>query len=398
MEDRSMIKPILEALEYFSESEVELQFYYKIIDKFCARWFDEKMTVAKFTQIDFLLVQELLGEYIRFDSNSKKVALWILSLNRVCYNYTANLLGIKKELKEFEKTINNSFDSTLIEPIIKNIRYLEELHQKSGVDNHGEEDIIGDFLQWVGIYSSFVYPSLENKQDYYDKTIIKATNFLLSEFIKQKSNDKRLAFLILAILEACRHYSLVNLESYDSQDFTAEFPEGFVVPGTEENMVSELLKKLKEENTKQRQRPALSREILADQFIKDSFDNFIDEMNEDINESVAVFNNYVNELTTIFVGFDQGKQFLFIQTILRYRSNCKSSLKEGVHKMLRKSVKMLPEQTRAWFSQELGKLREEPDIYIDFVLQRLKTEKVSKVNTSKLFIMLYLIYKFDLID
>ena len=97
-------------------------------------------------------------------------------------------------------------------------------------------------MQWVGIYSSFVYPSLENKQDYYDKTIIKATNFLLSEFIKQKSNDKRLAFLILAILEACRHYSLVNLESYDSQDFTAEFPEGFVVPGTEENMVSELLK------------------------------------------------------------------------------------------------------------------------------------------------------------
>ena len=29
------------------------------------------MTVAKFTQIDFLLVQELLGEYIRFDRIAK---------------------------------------------------------------------------------------------------------------------------------------------------------------------------------------------------------------------------------------------------------------------------------------------------------------------------------------
>ena len=64
--------------------------------------------------------------------------------------------------------------------------------------------------------------------------------------------------------------------------------------------------------------------------------------------------------------------------------------------MLRKSVKC--QNKVCVVSQELGKLREEPDIYIDFVLQRLKTEKVSKVNTSKLFIMLYLIYKFDLID
>ena len=39
MEDRSMIKPILDALEYFSSSEEELEFFYNVVDKFCAAWY-----------------------------------------------------------------------------------------------------------------------------------------------------------------------------------------------------------------------------------------------------------------------------------------------------------------------------------------------------------------------
>ncbi len=399
MEDRSMIKPILEALEYFSSSDEELQFYYKVIDKFCATWFGSKILASKFTKLDYLLIHDLLGEYIRFESNNKRVALWILSINRVCYNYSVNLSFIKKDLSEIGDAIDDTLDTSLIEPIVNNLKEFEKLHLQAGVDNRGEADVIGNFLQWVGLYTSYIYPSLENKENFYDKNIIKAMNFLLVEFIKQKSNDKRLAFLIMAIMEACSQYSLRDdINSVIIEDMSSELSEGAVIPGTEENMVSELLNKLKEENDKQRQRPILSKEILADQYIKDSFDLFIEDLNYDVNESVSVFNNYVNTLTNKFVTFDQGKQFLFMQTLNRYRRNCKSSLKEGVYKTLKKSVRLLSEQSKKWFIDELKKLENESDVYIDFVIQKLKSEKVSKTNTSKLFVMLYLIYKFELME
>ena len=39
MEDRSFIRPILDAMEYFNKSTEELNFFYRIIDRFCACWF-----------------------------------------------------------------------------------------------------------------------------------------------------------------------------------------------------------------------------------------------------------------------------------------------------------------------------------------------------------------------
>lgn len=394
-----MIKPILEALEYFSTSDEELQYYYKVIDKFCAMWFGKQILSSKFGKLDFVLIHDLLGEYLRFESNNKRVALWLLSINRVCYNYSVNLKFIKNELKEFEQNIDDSLDTSLIDPIVLNLNNFENLHLTAGIENKGEFDTIGNFLQWVGIYTTYIYPSLENKDDFYDKNIIKAMNFLLMEFIKQKSNDKRLAFLIMAIMEGCRQYSLQNETDMSSiKSMENDFPEGYIFAGTEENMVGELLDKLKEENEKQRHRPELSKEILADQYLKDSFDRLIEELNYDVNESVSVFNNFVNVIANKYVTFDQGKQFLFLQTLNRYRKNCRASLKDGVYNNLKKSVRLLSEPSKKWFKDELEKLKRENDIYIDFVIQKLKSEKVSRVNTAKLFIMLYLILKFELMD
>lgn len=401
MEDRSMIKPILEALEYFSSSEEELQFYYKVIDKFCAAWFGKQILASNLTKIDYALLHEMLGEYIRFESNNKRVALWILSINRVCYNYSVNLESVKQELKGMEESIDDSFDTSLIDPIVNNLKEFEHLHLTAGLNDKGENDIVGNFLQWVGVYTTLIYPSLENKQDFYDKNVIRAMNYLLAEFIKQKSNDKRLAMLIIAVMEACRQYSIQisgkNIYGVGTLG-DVSFPEGYIFGGTEENMVEELLDRLKEENAKQRQKPILSKEILADQFVKDSFDKFVDELNDDVNESVSVFNQYANMLANKFVTFDQGKQFLFLQTLIRYRKGCRNCVKDGVYNTLRRSISLLSDQSQNWFSQELKNLRNENDVYIDFVIQKLKSERVSKINTSKLFIMLYLIYKFDLMD
>ncbi len=396
MEDRSMIKPILDALEYFSQSEQELQYYYKVIDRFCALWFGKPVFVSKFKKLDFVIIHDLLGEYLRFESNNKRVALWLLSINRVCYNYSANLAGAKRELIDIENNISDDFDTSLINPIINNLMEFEKAHQSAGVGNRGENDTVGDFLQWVGLYSTMIYTSLENKDNYYDKNVIKAMNFLLLEFIKQKSNDKRLAFLIMAMIESCRQYSLQNPGDDNFADITKSMPNGAVLAGTEENMVQELLNKLKEENFKQRQRPVLSKEILADQFLKDSFDKFIDDLNEDVNECVSVFNNYATTLANKFVGFDHGKQYLFLQALNRYRKNCVKSVKESVANNLKKSVRLLSDESKAWFKSELKKLNDENDLYIEFVIQKIKSEKVSKANTSKLFIMLYLIQKFEL--
>jgi hypothetical protein len=185
MEDRSMIKPILDALEYFSTSEEELEFFYNVVDKFCAAWFGKPVFASHFSKIDYALLHELLGEYIRFESNNKRIALWILAINRVCYNFTASLDSVKYEICEMEDSIDDSFDTTLIDPIVSSLKSFERQHLNAGVNDKGENDGVGDFLQWVGIYVTYVYPSLENKQNFYDKNIVKAMNYLLVEFIKQ---------------------------------------------------------------------------------------------------------------------------------------------------------------------------------------------------------------------
>ncbi len=397
MEDRSVIQPILEALEYFNKSKEELEYFYNIIDKFCASWFGKTVITTNFSAIDLLLIHDLLGEYLRFEGNSKKIALWLLAINRVCYNYTLDLSKAKKEVEELKKIKKEDLDTSLIDPILNTLKTLEEAHLTSSLNNRPQEDIIGNFLQWVGIYTTFIYPSLENKMDFYDKNVLRAMNFLLSEFLKQKTNEKRLAFLIMAIIEACKQYSLQNNINTELLNQNSENMD-FVLPGKEEKLVEELLNKLKNETERQRKSQLiLSKEILADQFVKDSFDKFISDINNDPTEAVTIFNDYSFRLSNILIKFDTGKQFLFLQTLSRYRTNVKSVLKPETYNNLKKSVEMLSERTKEWFKNELVKLNERKDFYIEFVLQKMLNEKEStKANTAKLFIMLYLIKKLEL--
>jgi len=261
MEDSSIVKPILDALDYFNNSPEEINYFYKIIDKFCAYWFNKNIQASKFNNIEFILIHDLLGEYIRFEENSKRVALWLLAINRVCYNYSNDLTSINKDLENIENSIDQDIDSTLIEPILKHLKILQKLHKNAGKDDAGQSDIISNFLQWVMIYTSLIYPSLENKMDFYEKATVKAMNFLLIEFIKQRSNDKRIAYLLMAIMEACRDYSIQH-QDIDS-DFVDSYAENsdIILPGKDKALVEEILDRLKKENIKQREEPLLYREI-----------------------------------------------------------------------------------------------------------------------------------------
>ncbi|HOV13459.1 MAG TPA: hypothetical protein PK771_04170 [Spirochaetota bacterium] len=397
MEDRSTVKPIIDAIEYFNQSEIELQYFYKVVDRFCAAWFGKPIIVSKFKNIDLLLIHDLLGEYLRFEENSKRIGLWLLAINRVCYNYTADLSLAIKEIHELSRNIDDNVDVSLIEQILGSLRKFEEKHLTAGQDDRGQSDTIGNFLQWVGLYTTYIYPSLENKTDIYDKNILKAMNFLLIEFIGQKSNDKRLAYLIMAIMEACKQYSLQSTN--DDDQFIKEYDEKeeTVFAGKEEGLVEELLKKLRDENEKQRKRPILTKEILADEFIKDTYDRFIDDLNNDPAECVSEFNNYTFELANKFLTFDTGKQFLFLQTLSRYRTNSKESLKTTVYNNLKNSVNLLSSRTKNWIKNELERLNTQKDVYIEYIIQKLFAELPStKANTAKLFIMLYLIKKLEL--
>ena len=324
--------------------------------------------------------------------------MWILAINRVCCNYTASLDSAKYEISELEESIDDSFDTTLIDPIVSSLKAFEQQHLNAGINDKGENDGVGDFLQWVGIYVTYVYPSLENKQNFYDKNIIKAMNYLLAEFIKQKSNDKRLALLILALMESCRQYAIQISGGLPQFDERKVFPDGYVMGGTEESMVQELLNKLKEENEKQRLKPILSKELHADQFLKDAFDKFIIDLNDDVNESVSVFNQFANTMSNKLVNFSEEQVCLFFQTLIRYRKKCHVVIKESVFHTLKRSVSLLSEQSKSWFSEELEKLRNDNEIYVDYIVHKLKNEKSSKINTAKLFVMLYLIYKLELLN
>ena len=438
--DAGMLKPILDAIEDFEEDSESLEQFYRIVDKFCVQWFGKPALVADFDTVDLLLIQDMLGEYLAFEGNNKKIALWLLSINRVCYNFNADLSEAAEEIEQLREEYDEEPDTSLIEPIIAHLKQLEVRHLNAGIDNIGREDSIGNFLQWVGLYATFIYPSLDNKTDFCDKGVLKAMNYLLTEFIKQKSNDKRLAFLIMAIMEACKQYSVANID--DNPQFVDDYAKNVegepVLAGTEEDLVQQLLSNLHNETVRQRKehpayntneevveksaaksrknaaseptvvskksdspspkRNSQAKGILSEPFSKNEFDDFIESLNEDSVECVSVFNRFSTDLAAQFVQLDTGKQFIFLQTLSHYRRDCRRNITKEVWENLRKSVSLLSPKTIDWLKTELQRLDERKDLYIEYILQKIRSEsEATKSNTAKLFVMLYLIKKLELL-
>lgn len=437
--DAGMLTPILNAINDFNEDTESLEQFYRIVDKFCVRWFGKPALVADFKTIDLLLIQDMLGEYLAFEGNNKKIALWLLSINRVCYNFTADLSETAEEIEQLRSEYDEEPDTSLIEPIISHLKQLETSHLNAGINNIGREDSIGNFLQWVGLYATFIYPSLDNKTDFFDKSVLKAMNYLLAEFIKQKSNDKRLAFLIMAIMEACKQYSVANIAVNPQfiDDYVKSAEGEPVFAGTEEDLVRQLLSNLHNETVRQRRERSSyashsetadkqsaaktdkvygdlsaaersqtvspnaktkGRKLLSEPFSKDEFDAFIDSLNDDSVECVSVFNKFSTDMANQFVRLDTGKQFIFLQTLSRYRKDCRGSLDTEVWDNLRKSVSLLSPKTIEWLHTELDRLAERKDLYIEYILQKIRSEsEATRSNTAKLFVMLYLIDKLELL-
>ena len=439
--DAGMLKPILDAIEDFDDDSESLEPFYRIVDKFCVQWFGKPALVSDFDTVDLLLIQDMLGEYLAFEGNNRKIALWLLSINRVCNNFTADLSEAAEEIEQLRDEYDEEPDTSLIEPIIGHLKQLEAQHLNAGIDNIGRDDSIGNFLQWVGLYATFIYPSLDNKADFSDKSVLKAMNYLLTEFIKQKSNDKRLAFLIMAIMEACKQYSVANIDvNPQFVDDYAKNAEGEpVLAGTEEELVQQLLSSLHNETVRQRKehpshfvqnepaekvtpvkqskpdtesksapKKAVSepqakskvkgKGLLSEPFSKDEFDDFIESLNADSVECVSVFNKFSTDLANQFVRLDTGKQFIFLQTLSHYRKDCRGNLDKDVWESLRKSVSLLSPKTIDWLKTELQRLAERKDLYIEYILQKIRSEsEATKANTAKLFVMLYLIKKLELL-
>ncbi len=397
MEDRSVVAPIISSLEYFQDSTAELDYFYKVVDKFCAKWFGKAVSISRLDTVDIYLIHELLAEYLRFEENNKRIALWLLAINRVCTNFTADLSKSMGEIDYIRSIIDDSTDNSLIEPILENLKNLEVLHNRAA-DSRGKEDVVGSFLQWVGLYTTYIYPNLENKTDFYDKKIIRAMNYLLTEFIQQKSNDKRLAFLILAILEGCKQYSLqiqfVDTNFYGTYEETADL----VFAGKEESLVEEILNKLKIENEKVKPQKTFSVELLTDDTIHENFDIFIEELNYDPNEAVTVFNKFTFKTANEFLGFDDANKFLFLQNLNRYGLKNGKKINPSSQKNIRKSFALLSEKTKKWFEDELIKLVEKKDAYIEYIIRKLENESAeTKMNSAKLFIMVYLVRIFSIL-
>ena len=138
--------------------------------------------------------------------------------------------------------------------------------------------------------------------------------------------------------------------------------------------------------------------MLSEPFSKDEFDDFIDSLNADSVECVSVFNKFSTDLAAQFVRLDTGKQFIFLQTLSRYRKDCRGSLDKDVWDNLRKSVSLLSPKTIDWLKTELQRLAERKDLYIEYILQKIRSEsEATKSNTAKLFVMLYLIKKLELL-
>ena len=243
LQDSSVIQPVLHAVESLQSSTEGLSTLYEVVDQFCAVWIGKQREQMLFEGDTVLyLIHELLGEYLHLEENNKRVAFWMLTLNRCCTNFEADLEPKRGELEKLLSDSDLGLDATLLAPIFSQIREYEQIHSRSLSEELGESDAMGSFLQWVGAYCSYIYPSIIRDKNKVTKTVISAISFLISEYIKLRSNVSRMAALLLGIKEACVYGASVRAGG----EFQPCAPTGSVPAGQDEQYVEELLQRLRE--------------------------------------------------------------------------------------------------------------------------------------------------------
>jgi len=204
MQDKSIIQPVLRAVEHMQSSPEELSALYRVVDQFASEWLGRPREEMRFEGDAVLyLIHDLLGEYLHLEENHKRLAFWLLTLNRCCLNFNADLSQTRAELQQALAGTDLSLDTTLLEPVFETIREYEEGHRLAVRENLGREDRLGGFLQWVGTYCGYIYPVYIRGSDPVNRTVISSITFLTAEFIKLRSNVYRIAALLLGLKEAC---------------------------------------------------------------------------------------------------------------------------------------------------------------------------------------------------
>jgi hypothetical protein len=240
--DKSIVRPVLDALNTLRSSRQDLAVYYLIIDRFCALWMGRPREEMDLEDDEATyLAHDLLREYLRFEGNDRRVALWLLTINRCCGNAGADLTGVTSEFDRAVMSTDLDFDHTLLSPILERVRLFEERHARAAEEGLGERDPLGSFLQWVGVYSSYVYPRLLQDARASDRSMVSTLAFLISEFISLKENVGRMATLLLAIKETC---ALARPEANPSGGEHAGVVDTWVKPGTEAGYVQQILERL----------------------------------------------------------------------------------------------------------------------------------------------------------
>jgi hypothetical protein len=244
LQDKSVIQPVLHAVESLQSATQGLATLYEVVDQFCAVWIGKQREQMLFEGDTILyLIHELLGEYLHLEQNNKRVAFWLLTLNRCCTNIEADLQSKRNELEQLIGSSDLGLDATLLEPIFSQIHEYERIHSRSLAEELGESDAMGNFLQWVGAYCSYIYPAIIRDNNKVTKTVISAISFLISEYIKLRSNVSRMAALLLGIKEACVYASSIRAGG----EIQPCAPTDSVPAGQDEQYVEALLQRLREE-------------------------------------------------------------------------------------------------------------------------------------------------------
>jgi hypothetical protein len=220
--------------------------YYRIIDLFCARWLGAQRSEMNLEDEESIyLAHELLREYLRFEGSTIRVGLWLLTINRCCRNYSSDLSHIRTEFEEAVQGADLDFDRTLLAPIIEKVKSFESAHTAASATSLGQDDVMGSYYQWIGIYCTNVYPRFTQDPQARDRSMVSTLGFLISEFISLKENVSRMAALLLAIKEACVYG---RPSDRPAGRVASPSEDGTVMPGTETEIVEQILERLRAES------------------------------------------------------------------------------------------------------------------------------------------------------
>lgn len=202
--DAVNVKSVVSAVMFFMSHQEKISDFFKIIDKLCTFWLGKRRNdISLNNSLISALARELCSVYLSYQTDTERIALWLIALNRCCHISSKPSSVINNTQGTLSANPQKRPDHMFIEDVLQKARGYEENHHRATVERLGEDDPLDAFYQWVGIYCMHIYPNTDLGNTPSGEAFQNAISYLLEEYERLDKPANVTAFFLLSIKEAC---------------------------------------------------------------------------------------------------------------------------------------------------------------------------------------------------